>query len=155
MELETKIRQNLVAEVDDPGPGELGFSLGPGGKDDLFHYMDLKRCECLNNSDTTPFNAFLERKSKLASDSDGQLILVCGFNQSVKVLLRPENIRYLIHNKTKELLISSYFQLKSFLIKAPEENGPASLRFFINQVATLDFDNATAGTPIQELTYVL
>jgi hypothetical protein len=60
-------------------------SSGPGGIGDIFPYIELKGCECLNESDATPFRAFIEKKSKLVSDCDEQLILVYGFNQNVKV----------------------------------------------------------------------
>lgn len=58
---------------------------GPGGFVDVFPYVDHKGCECLNESDSTPFRAFLEKKTKLVSDCDEQLIMVLGFNQNLKV----------------------------------------------------------------------
>jgi len=79
-ELEEKIRRHYgQAESNDP------HASGPGGVGDIFPYIELKSCECLNESDATPFRSFIEKKSKLVSDCDEQLIMVYGFNQNVKV----------------------------------------------------------------------
>lgn len=79
-ELEEKIRKHYgQPESMDP------HGSGPGGIGDIFPYIDMKGCECLNESDATPFRSFIEKKSKLVSDCDEQLILVYGFNQNVKV----------------------------------------------------------------------
>jgi hypothetical protein len=79
-ELEDKIRKHYgQPESMDP------HASGPGGVGDIFPYIELKGCECLNESDTTPFRPFIEKKSKLVSDCDEQLIMVYGFNQNVKV----------------------------------------------------------------------
>ena len=64
---------------------ESGEASGAGGVTELTSYIEHKSCECLNESDSTPFRAFLEGKSKLSSDCDEQLILVYGFNQNIKV----------------------------------------------------------------------
>jgi len=118
-ELEEKIRTHYGhAETTDPHSS-------PGGISDIFQYIEQKGCECLNESDDTPFQSFLEGKSILKSDCDEQLILVYGFNQNIK--------------------------LQSFKIKSSVDNGPKTLKFFINQPKTLDFDSAVSMTPIQEV----
>lgn len=116
-ELEEKIRKHY-------GDGEVAEA-GPGGLTSVFQYIDSKGCECLNESDKTPFRSFLEGKSKIASDVDEQLIMVYGFNQNVK--------------------------LQGFTIKAPVDNGPKKMKFFINQPKTLDFESAMTMTPTQEI----
>jgi len=119
-ELEEKIRKHYGSpESMDPN------SSGVGGISDVFSYIDMKGCECLNESDATPFRSFIEKKSKLVSDCDEQLILVYGFNQNVK--------------------------LQSFKIKAPAATGPKTLKLFTNQPKTLDFDSASSMTPVQEI----
>jgi len=119
-ELEEKIRRHYgQAESSDP------HASGPGGIGDVFPYIDQKMCECLNESDATPFRSFIEGKSKLVSDCDEQLILHYGFNQNIK--------------------------LQSFKIKASAEKGPKSLKLFINQPKTLDFDAAPSMTAVQEI----
>ncbi|OXA57289.1 thioredoxin-like protein 1 [Folsomia candida] len=119
-ELEEKIRKHYgQPESMDP------HGSGPGGIGDIFPYIDMKGCECLNESDATPFRSFIEKKSKLVSDCDEQLILVYGFNQNVK--------------------------LQSLKIKAPVETGPKTLKLFTNQPKTLDFDSASSMTPVQEI----
>jgi len=101
-ELEEKIRANY---------GELDQSqvvqAGSGGPSDVFQYVEQKQCECLNESDDTPFTNFLEGKSILLSDCDEQFIIVYGFNQNIK--------------------------LQSFKIKATTPNGPKKIKLFINQ----------------------
>lgn len=79
-ELEEKVRKHYgKPEATDPHTG------GPGGLGDIFPYIELKGCECLNESDSTPFRSFIERKSNMVSDCDEQLIMVYGFSQNVKV----------------------------------------------------------------------
>jgi len=92
-----------------------------GGLADLISYIEHKSCECLNESDTTPFREFLEGKSKLSSDCDEQLILVYGFNQNIK--------------------------LQAIRIKADPQTGPKLMKLFINHPKTLDFDAASGMTP--------
>jgi thiol-disulfide isomerase/thioredoxin len=121
-ELEEKIRRHYgeASESSDP------HASGPGGTTDIFPYIEQKGCECLNESDNTPFRSFLEGKSKLESDCDEQLIMVYGFNQNVK--------------------------LQAFKIKAPSDSGPKTMKLFINQPKTLDFDGAASMIPTQEIT---
>jgi len=120
-DLEDKIRKHYgQGEPSDPNAS------GPGGTVDVTPFIDMKGCECLNESDATPFRRFLEKKSKLVSDCDEQLIMVYGFNQNVK--------------------------LQSFKIKAPTDTGPKTLKFFINQPKTMDFDAADSMIPVQEIT---
>jgi len=118
-ELEEKVRKHYGQ------PESMDQAGASGGIGDVFPYIDLKGCECLNESDSTPFRAFIEKKSKLVSDCDEQLILVYGFNQNVK--------------------------LHSIKVKAPVSSGPKTLKLFINQPKTLDFDAAAGMTPAQEL----
>ncbi|ODN02890.1 Thioredoxin-like protein 1 [Orchesella cincta] len=119
-ELEEKIRKHYgKAEATDP------HAAGPGGMADIFPYIELKGCECLNESDSTPFRAFIERKSAMVSDCDEQLIMVYGFSQNVK--------------------------LQALKIKASADNGPKTLRLFINQPKTLDFDAAGGMNSIQDI----
>ena len=54
-----------------------------------------------------------------------QLILYLSFNQAVK--------------------------LHSMRIKGPSDNGPKTLKLFINQPHTIDFDTAESANPVQEL----
>jgi thiol-disulfide isomerase/thioredoxin len=108
------------------GDGAEGAGAGiPGQPADISQYIEKKGCECLNEADETPFQDFLEGKGILKSDCDEQLILVYGFNQNIK--------------------------LQGFRIKTTTKNGPKSLKFFINQPKTLDFDSAGSMTPVQEI----
>jgi len=54
-----------------------------------------------------------------------------------------------------QLIISVTFsqavKLHSIKVKAPCENGPKSLRLFINQPNTIDFSSAASYQPVQEL----
>jgi len=120
-ELEEKIKRHY-GEGSEAADAQAA---GPGGSSDILPYIDQKGCECLNESDNTPFRSFIEGKSKLVSDCDEQLIMVYGFNQNMK--------------------------LQAFKIKAPEDSGPKTIKFFINQPKTLDFDSATTMIPTQEV----
>jgi len=115
--LEAMIKKHYGSEES----GELSV----GGFSDLLPFIEHKGCECLNESDTTPFKAFIEGKSPLTSDCDEQLILVYGFNQNIK--------------------------LQAIKIKADPQKGPKSLKLFINLPNTLDFDAADGMTPTQEI----
>lgn len=44
-------------------------------------------------------------------------------------------------------------KIHSVKIKAPKDQGPKTLRFFINQPRTIDFDSAESTQPTQEITY--
>ena len=44
-------------------------------------------------------------------------------------------------------------KIHSIKIKAPKDQGPKTLRFFINQPRTIDFDSAESTQPTQEIMY--
>jgi len=121
-ELEEKIRKHYGSpESMDPN------SSGVGGISDVFSYIDMKGCECLNESDATPFRSFIEKKSKLVSDCDEQLIINLPFNQQVKV--------------------------HSVYMKGPAEHAPRIVKVFANIPNSLDFDKAQSTEPIQTLDF--
>jgi len=43
-------------------------------------------------------------------------------------------------------------KLQAFKIKAPSDSGPKTMKLFINQPKTLDFDGAASMIPTQEIT---
>jgi hypothetical protein len=57
-----------------------------------------------------------------------------------------------------QLIISITFtqavKVHSLKIKAPQDKGPKTIKLFINQPRTLDFDMADSYQAIQELQYV-
>lgn len=96
------------------------------GQMDLTGLIDSKGCECLNGSDKTPFENVLKvDETYLESDCDEQLIMMVSFNQAVK--------------------------LHSLKIYGPAENGPKTVKMFLNQSRTLDFESAEHMEPVQEL----
>lgn len=103
-------------------------SSGVSGYLDLTSFIDKKQSECLNESDQhTLANALLPTPSLyLESDCDEQLIINLAFTQPVK--------------------------LHSIKLCAPESNGPKTIKLFINQPRTLDFDQASSNEPVQLLT---
>lgn len=120
--LESRIRQHYG-----DGEGEEAEDSGVPGHIDLMPMINKAGCECLNESDDHPFTqALTSSGGYMESDTDEQLILYLSFNQAVK--------------------------LHSMRIKGPAENGPKTLKLFINQPHTIDFDTAESANPVQELT---
>lgn len=94
---------------------------------DLNTFIAKTQCECLNESDDHNFAQCLTTDDGyLESDCDEQLILSITFTQAVKV--------------------------HSLKIKAPTDSGPKSIKLFINQPRTIDFDMADSNTSVQDLT---
>ncbi|RWS11470.1 thioredoxin-like protein 1 [Dinothrombium tinctorium] len=120
--LESKI-QELIGNVSEDGSSDSGIP----GHIDLSSLISKADCECLNESDEHPFSHCLTPGSSqyLESDCDEQLIISIGFSQNVK--------------------------LHSIKIHGPLENGPKTVKFFINQPRTLGFDQAESMEPIQTL----
>lgn len=108
------------------GEGDEASESGIQGHVDLVTFIAKSTCECLNDSDDHPFaNCLSAGGGYLESDCDEQLIMSYGFNQAVK--------------------------LHSLKISAPEDSGPKTLKLFINQPRTLDFDQADTSEPVQIL----
>nr|CAD7458387.1 unnamed protein product [Timema tahoe] len=96
------------------------------GHMDLSTFIYKQQCECLNESDDHPFvNCLTSSGGFLESDCDEQLIVSITFNQSVKI--------------------------HSLKIKSPQDKGPKTIKLFINQPRTLDFDMADSYQAVQEL----
>lgn len=99
---------------------------GVVGHMDLSSFIMKNQCEALNESDQHPFpNCLNASETYLESDTDEQLILSFTFSQVVKI--------------------------HSIKIKAPKDKGPKTLKLFINQPKTLDFDSATSNQPVQQI----
>lgn len=96
------------------------------GHIDLITFINKSCCECLNESDDHTFLGCLSSGSNyLESDCDEQLIISIGFTQAIK--------------------------LYSIKIQGPLDSGPKTLKLFINQPCTLDFDQADSMEPVQTL----
>jgi len=108
---------------EDGGDGE---DAGVKGMMDLSTFIDKAQSECLNEDDDHPYaHCLTSGGGFLQSDCDEQLILALAFNQGVK--------------------------LHSLKIKAPQDKGPKTLRIFMNQPNTLDFDKADSMVATQDL----
>lgn len=93
---------------------------------DLNVFISKNECESLNEADDHPLvHAFTSGGGYLQSDCDEQLILSVTFNQAVKI--------------------------HSLKFKAPEKLGPKTMKIFINQPRTIDFDMAESFTAVQDL----
>merc|ERR1712179_751023 len=89
-------------------------------------FLDKAQSECLNEDDDHPYNHCLTSGGGfLQSDCDEQLILALSFNQGVKI--------------------------HSIKLKAPADKGPKTLRIFMNQPNTLDFDKADSMVATQDI----
>ncbi|XP_065841460.1 thioredoxin-like protein 1 [Oscarella lobularis] len=110
------------------GDEEEAETSGVPGHIDLGPLLAKEGCECLNESDDHPFEGALQKGGGyLESDCDEQLLIAVAFNQPVK-----------IHS------------LKMYT--ANLQTAPKTLRIFINQPSTLDFDSAERNKAIQEIT---
>lgn len=99
---------------------------GVKGYMDLNTFLDKKESACLNEDDDHPYTHCLKSGGEyLLSDCDEQLIMSLSYNQQVK--------------------------LHSIKIKAPKDKGPKTIRIFINQPRTLDFDGADSMVSTQDL----
>jgi len=105
------------------GDSSSGQSYGPHV--DLTTFITKGGCECLNESDDHPLAHCLDgrKDTYLESDCDEQLIITIAFSQPIK--------------------------LHSIKLRAPNEYGPKSLKFFLNQPSSLDFDKAESSEPVQ------
>ncbi|KAK7096274.1 thioredoxin-like protein 1 [Littorina saxatilis] len=119
--LEEKIKKWYQDDEED-GDGDTRVK----GHMDMSSMISKAQCECLNESDDHPLaHALTTKGGFLESDCDEQLIINIGFNQAVKI--------------------------HSMRFQAPEENGPKTVKIFINQPTTLDFDSADSMAPVQQL----
>jgi thioredoxin len=95
------------------------------GHMDLASFINKSGCECLNEADDHVLEDALTKQGYLESDCDEQLIISIAFNQVVKV--------------------------HSLRIHGPEDIGPKTIKLFINQPKTLDFDSADSMEAVQLL----
>lgn len=103
-----------------------GGSSGVPGYIDLLDQIDKSQLECLNESDSHTLSHCLTKGGQyLESDCDEQLIISVAFITNVK--------------------------LHSLKIHGPEENAPKTVKIFINQPDTPDFDKAERGEAVQTL----
>lgn len=116
--------------VDLIGSGEFpsdtsGSDVGVTGHIDLSSMILKAGLECLNESDDHTLHDALVpgTGSYLESDCDEQLIINVAFSQNVK--------------------------LHSLVFDAPSDNGPKTVKLFMNQPQTLDFDKADSMEPVQ------
>jgi len=108
------------------GADEAEEDSSVSGYIDLNTFITKNGCECLNESDDHSLEGCLtSNPGYLESDCDEQLIISLAFNQTLKI--------------------------HSLKIKAPKDQGPKTLRLFINQPRTLDFDSAESAQPTQEI----
>ena len=120
--------EDKIAELAAQTPA-TGDDSGVPGHMDLSGMLLEGSCECLNESDDHPLKNALKSDSDeyLESDCDEQLIINLSFSQAVK--------------------------LHSVSVKAPADQGPKTMRLFINQPRTLDFDQASSMEAVQELEF--
>lgn len=124
--LEAKIQELAGAGGNDQSSSEEGGSGQPYGPHvELTTFINKSGCECLNESDDHPLAHCLDasKQTYLESDCDEQLIITLAFSQPIK--------------------------LHSIKISAPDEYGPKTMKLFLNQPSSLDFDKAESSEPVQ------
>ncbi|CAH8556356.1 unnamed protein product [Schistosoma turkestanicum] len=101
---------------------------------DMDTLLMKNQCECLNEDDTHSLAQLLNSsenntnnnsKAYLLSDTDEQLIIYITFSQFVRI--------------------------QSVQINGPKENAPKTVKLFINQTSTPDFDSCEIGEAVQTL----
>jgi len=96
------------------------------GHMDLTTFFMKSGCECLNESNEYPLDGALSGKDGyLESDCDEQLLILMTFNQLIK--------------------------LHSIRLRGPADQGPKTVKLFINQPKSLDFDSAESMGAVQTL----
>lgn len=122
--LERKIAELAARESSSSG-GESSQTYGPHV--DLSSFITKSGCECLNESDDHPLAHCLDnnKQTYLESDCDEQLIITLAFSQPIK--------------------------LHSVKFVAPDDFGPKTLKLFLNQPMSLDFQKAESSEPVQLL----
>ncbi|XP_071943483.1 thioredoxin-like protein 1 [Antedon mediterranea] len=107
--------------------GEDQTSSGVQGHMDLSSFFSKSGCICLNQSDDTDLDNCLRfgDGTYLESDCDEQLLITLEFNQTVKI--------------------------HSMKLYGPSEKGAKTVKLFINQPHTMDFDQAERNNPVQLL----
>lgn len=119
--LEAKIKEHYEAEGWD---GE--FLSGVKGMIELNTFVCKQGTECLNEDDEHPYSdCLVSGGGFLQSDCDEQLILALAFNKPVKV--------------------------HSLRFRAPKDKGPKTVRIFMNQPSTLDFEKAGCMGSVQDV----
>nr|VZI34906.1 unnamed protein product [Spirometra erinaceieuropaei] len=138
--LELHAGKGLTGDSDASTSGASAFAHASGsGKNSIASaaptpgYMDLgpllqpANCECLNCDSEHPLEHALSKDMRfLMSDTDEQLIIFLTFTQVIK--------------------------LHSMRITAPDDCGPKTIKIFMNQTATPDFDTCETAEGVQELT---
>ncbi|TNN05941.1 Thioredoxin-like protein isoform 3 [Schistosoma japonicum] len=98
---------------------------------DMDSLLSKGQCECLNEEDSHSLAQLLNSsggnnsKTYLLSDTDEQLIIYITFSQFVRI--------------------------QSIQINGPKENAPKTVKLFINQISTPDFDSCEIGEAVQTL----
>ncbi|VDP39871.1 unnamed protein product [Schistosoma margrebowiei] len=98
---------------------------------DMDILLSKSQCECLNEDDTHSLAQLLNSsennnsKAYLLSDTDEQLIIYITFSQFVRI--------------------------QSVQINGPKENAPKTVKLFVNQTSTPDFDSCEIGEAVQTL----
>ncbi|KAG8287998.1 Thioredoxin-like protein 1 [Homalodisca vitripennis] len=121
----TKLLEDKLKEhCSSEGSGEAESPVK--GHIDLYPFILKAESGALNEADKHPLANCLQDDDKyLQSDCDNQLIIPITFSQAVKI--------------------------HSIMIKAPDKAGPKTVKLFINQPTTLDFDGASKNEPTQSL----
>lgn len=125
--LDAAITQHLAGAISTQPSGGAEAPKVPG-QHNLASLVEKSGSECLNEKDDHPFADCLTlgSKSYLESDCDEQLILALKFSQPIK--------------------------LHTLIFRAPSDGrGPKTVKLFTNQPHTMDFDQAEAQRPVQQL----
>lgn len=115
-----------VDETSGPASSGASSTVSVPGQISLLNLIDKSGSECLNENDSHPFtDAIAPGDGFLESDCDEQLVVMLAFQQPVK--------------------------LHSLQLVGPDDGRAAkTVKLFINQTHTLDFDAAEQRKPTQE-----
>ncbi|KAK4467913.1 hypothetical protein MN116_008522 [Schistosoma mekongi] len=128
--LRDKVQELSISELD-THEGGSHRSLLSSKQYDMDALLSKGQCECLNEEDSHSLAQLLNSsggnnsKAYLLSDTDEQLIIYITFTQFVRI--------------------------QSIQINGPKENAPKTVKLFINQISTPDFDSCEIGEAVQTL----
>lgn len=83
-----------------------------------------------------------------------QVIISITFTNFTQKIEDTSNIIFMLFQLIISITFTQAVKVHALKLKAPQDKGPKTIKLFINQPRTLDFDMADSYQAVQELQYV-